>query len=157
MKPYRSIKCHLVLCCVGLAGLLGVAPDLSGAPPKAAVTTAKTNAAPHEEEGFPKSEFDERGGKDPFFPLRTLARGDLKPDPNKDVCHLLVLKGISGPPNRRLAIINNQTLEAGEKREVTTTAGKVEIRCLEIREDSVVIECPNQGGRKELKLRDGVN
>jgi hypothetical protein len=158
MKPNCSTNHRKLLWCASLACLLGAAPDLFGAPQKTATPTVATNAAPDIEDGFPKSEFDERAGKDPFFPNRVLVPVAKAPSPKAaDTSRLLQLKGFSGAVNRRLAIINNQTFEVGEEREVTTSGGKIKIRCVEIGDDSVLVELPNQGGRKELQLRGGVN
>jgi hypothetical protein len=51
----------------------------------------------------------------------------------------LALKGVSGAPGNRLALINNQTLAAGESAKVKTKDGTVQVLCREIREDSVLI------------------
>ena len=162
MKPYPSANYRNLLWCVFLACMLGTTPGLFGAPQKAATPTVVTNTAPNTVEGVPQSEFDERAGKDPFFPNRALGPVVKVPTPKTgektvDASRFLQLTGLSGAVNRRLAIINNQTLEVGEEREVTTSGGKIKIRCVEIRADSVLIELPNQGGRKELQLRGGAN
>jgi hypothetical protein len=65
----------------------------------------------------------------------------------------LRLQGISGPPERRLAIINTRTFAAGEEEEVPTAAGRTRIRCLEINADSVVVLVGQQ--RRELHPRAG--
>jgi len=158
MKLYRPINYRNLFRCASLACLLGVSPDLFSAPQKTAAANVETNAVPNVVEAFPQSEFDERAGKDPFFPHRVLVPVVKAPSPKaSDASRLLQLKGVAGTVNRRLAIINNQTLEVGEEREVTTPAGKIKIRCVEIRADSVMVELPNQGGRKELQLRGGAN
>ncbi len=65
----------------------------------------------------------------------------------------LVLNGITGPP-RRTAMINGRTLEAGEDAEVKDHNGsKTRIKCLEIKDDSAIIEIISTGERKELRLR----
>ena len=51
----------------------------------------------------------------------------------------LVLKGISGTKDRRMALINNATLMTGEIATVKVQSRKVEVVCKEIREDSVLI------------------
>jgi hypothetical protein len=60
----------------------------------------------------------------------------------------LVLKGISGPPDHRLVIINNHTFGTGDEETIVTPQGPVHIRCVEIKDRSVVIE--SGGQRHEL-------
>lgn len=62
----------------------------------------------------------------------------------------LALKGISGAKGHRMALINNETLMAGETAHVKVNDGKVEITCLEVREDSVLISV--DGKQRELML-----
>lgn len=64
----------------------------------------------------------------------------------------LTLKGISGPAQKRLALINNQTFGAGESANVQLGDGKVAIKCLEIRESSVLVQFDKSGEKKELFL-----
>ena len=56
--------------------------------------------------------------------------------------------------SRRLCLINNGTFAEGEEGEVITAEGKVRIRCIKIKEDSVLIEAG--GERQELRLRKGL-
>jgi thioredoxin-related protein len=51
----------------------------------------------------------------------------------------LALKGISGLKDRRLAIINNQTLMLGETAMVKVHDGRVEVTCKEIHDNSVIV------------------
>jgi thioredoxin-related protein len=62
----------------------------------------------------------------------------------------LALKGISGPKDRRMALINNETFLAGETAKVKVKDGRVEVCCKEIREDSVLVTV--DGKPAELKL-----
>ncbi len=156
MKSDRSANSLNILWSACLISLLVATANSLGAPQKTTAPTVETNAAPDAKEALPKAEFDERAGKDPFFPNRVLVPVVKAATPKStDASQLLQLKGFSGAVNRRLAIINNQTFEVGEEREVTTPGGKIKIRCVEIRADSVVVELPNQAGRKELQLRSG--
>ncbi len=61
----------------------------------------------------------------------------------------LVLKGVSGPPDHRLAIINNRTFAVGDAQDLVTPQGRIHIRCVEIKDGSVVIE--SAGQKHELK------
>ncbi len=63
----------------------------------------------------------------------------------------LDLKGISGAANRRLAIINNRTFEAGEEGEVASSSGHVRLTCKEIKDDSVRVIV--NGQERTLRLR----
>ena len=63
----------------------------------------------------------------------------------------LTLKSISGAGAKRLALINNQTLGAGESGRVRLGEGEVKVRVEEIREKSVVVTVDGKG-RKELFL-----
>jgi protein disulfide-isomerase len=65
----------------------------------------------------------------------------------------LALRGISGPKDRRLALINNETLGAGESAKVKLGDTLVRVRCLEVREDSVLIRIEGREQPVELKLR----
>lgn len=129
--------------------------------PPAKVSLAATNASPIQAE-IPKSVFliptTPQQGKDPFFPrsLRLFASAVV----NTNVQPLatppsvqLRLNGISGTPDRRLAIINNQTFETNEEGEVPTNPGRARIRCLEIKADSVLVQVG--GEQRVLRLRPG--
>ena len=99
---------------------------------------------------------DPNFGKDPFFPnskrriqtvVATNAFVEVSiPD--------LILKGISGTKDRRLALINNYTIGAGETLDMKIGGRSVPIRCLEIRDKSIIIEF--RGQTKELRLRQGL-
>jgi hypothetical protein len=93
-------------------------------------------------------------GRDPFFPTstrpyeniisKTPAGGDLT---------ALVLKGISGPPDHRLAIINNHTFGVGDEGDIITPHGRIHLRCIEIKANLVVVE--SGGQRHELSYKGG--
>jgi hypothetical protein len=96
-------------------------------------------------------------GVDPFFPrskrpyqgtILPIVATTLEP---VTVAVDLKLKAISGLPEHRLALINNHTFEAGEEGEVVTTTGRMRIRCLEITQDSAVVQVGAE--RRELHLR----
>ncbi len=65
----------------------------------------------------------------------------------------LVLKGISGTKQKRFAMINNQTLGAGEIGTVRVSGKSVQIRCEEIHDQSVVVSWNRGQERRELKFR----
>jgi protein disulfide-isomerase len=62
----------------------------------------------------------------------------------------LTLKRISGSKHRRLAIINGIALSQGSTATFALTSGSVQVRCLEIRDKSVVVTV--NGRERELKL-----
>jgi len=62
----------------------------------------------------------------------------------------LALKSISGTKERRMVLINNATMMAGETAKVRTEGREVVVCCQEIRDDSVAITC--DGKAMELKL-----
>lgn len=64
----------------------------------------------------------------------------------------LTLKGISGPPGRRLALVNDRTLELNEQGRVRVGTTNLTVRCLKISERSVVVQLLATGERRELFL-----
>jgi len=62
----------------------------------------------------------------------------------------LALKGISGAANRRVALINNETLMVGETAKIKVKDTKIEVTCKEIRANSVLLMV--DGKILELKL-----
>jgi hypothetical protein len=121
-----------------------------------------TNAAPLQVESA-KSVFvvphTPTQGKDPFFPLSTrlFSTAVITQQQTNKVVSVpidLQLRGISGPSDHRLAIINTSTFETGEERDLRTRAGRVRVRCVEISEDSVVVQ--TGGERRVLRLRPGI-
>lgn len=64
----------------------------------------------------------------------------------------IFLRGISGPKERRLALINTHSFSKGEEREVTINEKPVKVRCLDIREQSVIIRIEGVTEAKELYL-----
>lgn len=68
----------------------------------------------------------------------------------------LVLQGLSGPANRRLALINNQTVSTGESIRVRVGRREVRVRCLAIKEESVLISVDGSTTPQELRWRGGL-
>jgi hypothetical protein len=99
-------------------------------------------------------------GKDPFFPKSH--RRDPAPTPIRQqvatgvapapVIADLVLKGVVGSATRRLALINNETMEVGETSSVRVPDGHVRVRCLEIGSDYVLIKVEGEDQPKRLEL-----
>jgi hypothetical protein len=94
-------------------------------------------------------------GRDPFFPnshrrdpVPVLAAPADKPPPSSE----LVLKGILGASNHRMAVINNAILEAGESGTVHVPSGRMRIKCVEIGGDSALIQVEGENQPKRLQL-----
>ena len=64
----------------------------------------------------------------------------------------LVLKGISGTPRRRFALINDRTVEKNERARIRVGSSSVSIRCLDISENSVLIQMDGSEEEKQLFL-----
>jgi hypothetical protein len=65
----------------------------------------------------------------------------------------LVLQGIKWSKTRPMAIINGFTFEAQDIFRVRIAQTNVTIRCLNVSEDSVVIQVVGSGERQTLKLK----
>jgi hypothetical protein len=131
-----------------------------------AVTHASEKLAPATNEVVvPKSVFvnNPDAGKDPFFPtstrrLQSLVRvtaTNSVPQSSR-ILDQLALKGISGTKAEPLAIINGVTVAKGELAEIKCGRQIVKVRCLEIRDSSVLIELHGTRETRELRLREGI-
>ncbi len=65
----------------------------------------------------------------------------------------LVLKGLSGSASRRFAMINDGTFMPNEQGKVRLGDSNVVVRCLEIRNDSVVIQVAGEAEPRTLALK----
>jgi hypothetical protein len=95
-------------------------------------------------------------GRDPFYP-NSHRRDPVpimpvvlteKPPPSSE----LILKGVVGASNHRLAVINNAILESGETASVRVPSGRVRVKCLEIGGDFAVILVEGEIEPKRLQL-----
>jgi len=143
--------------------LAGVALVLSLSPASAA-PTAKAEPVPAVAQAgkieIPKSEFiipsAPGEGRDPFFPDSTRVSLTQKPVTDKagtkaPAPALFTLKAITASGGRRVASINNRPFEAGEEGDIAFGSSRVRVRCVEVREDSVIIDVDGQ--TQELRLR----
>lgn len=64
----------------------------------------------------------------------------------------LTLKAITGTKGHRFALLNNQTFAAGDTAKVKLEDREVKVRCLEVRERSVVVAVEGQQGQREITL-----
>ena len=114
---------------------------------------AAAAAAPQEPQQI-KSVFVDRPnfGRDPFFP-NSPRRGRIVQDTVVEPManfNNIVLKGISGTVEKRLAIVNNKTFEVGEEADLRIGGHLTKVKCVEVREKSVVISI--NGVTRELFL-----
>ena len=105
---------------------------------------------------------DPQTGKDPFFPESRRRWREVTPGgPNAlaqptGLLSQLVLKGISYSKGHRLALINNVTFAAGEKADLKINDQRVLVRCLDIRDRSVLVTIEGAKETRELQLRKGL-
>lgn len=140
-----------VLCAAGLAQ---------------AAQTQPTNRPPAEVV-IPKSIFvtNDATGRDPFFPNSDRIRQKVTPDPDLSgktpkppvTAGALRLLGITtDPAGKRIALINNMTFAQGEEHDVRAEGGKLKLKCVEIREKSVVVAIVGQNEQHELVLPERI-
>jgi hypothetical protein len=142
---------------VVLGMLLGQVLAGRAANPPAAPAPASTNGTPAGALAapVPQSIFvipaSPKDGCNPFFPRSSLNAPAAKPKARVVDTSAMVLNGLTSPP-RASAIINGRTFEPGESGEIRLPTGaKVQIQCLEIKADGVVVMVGSQ--RCELHLR----
>ena len=145
------------------AGLLVAVLSLTPAGARAAANPAPTPAAPPAEPPPPpKSVFtiDPQSGKDPFFPLSkrwstnaVVKTNEFIPPPVPLFPDDIRCQGFSGTTDRPLVIINNKTVEKGERFELLLKGQRIRVQCVEIKlkNRSVVLEV--NGITRELGLR----
>ncbi len=76
----------------------------------------------------------------------------VPPEVPTPVPDTLRLKGISGVPGHRFALINDATFEVSESGKVRVGSTNVAIQCLEIRDHSVIIRLAGSNEKKVLLL-----
>lgn len=162
MKNKFSIP-HIPGACCGLILMLGSLPASPDARAESKTTlpdrSGKVAApVPPREIVTAKSVFvDAPGtGRDPFFPgsvrraPKMVAQTNAVADPQNLP---LTLKLIMVGQNKKLAHINNRSFEPGEQAEVTVGSQKIKVRCLEIREKSVLLTIEGTPAPREIFLR----
>jgi hypothetical protein len=65
----------------------------------------------------------------------------------------LTLRSISGSGQRRYALVNDRTLEKNEQARVRVGNSNLTVRCLEIRDESVILQLNGSAEKTELFLR----
>ena len=89
-----------------------------------------------------------REGRDPFYPESTRPYVTAVATNTVAPVAALTIRGFSGTSENRTVIINNHSFGVGDEGDVLTAAGRVHLRCLAIKSNSVVIEANHQ--RREL-------
>jgi type II secretory pathway component PulC len=144
---------HHVLIPWGLATGLWVfgASFASAASPKATAAKPATNTPPAVLE-VPQSAFqvDDAKGINPFFPKKKMAISPASEPPTPMAN--LKLRGIIGSPQRRIALINNQSFQVGEEAAVTIGNKKQHVRCIAIQDQAVIVEVGPDKQQKRLSL-----
>jgi acetolactate synthase small subunit len=98
------------------------------------------------------SVFAYRAGKDPFFPNRRLQDDKATPQPHSTKPQELVLRGVTGSADRRVALINDLVFTKGETGKIKVGTNTFRIRVIDIREKSVIIDREGQPRPLELPL-----
>ena len=136
----------------------------------AATNTAATNLTADADENLANPSFaggpvpeavfhipkNPKEGKDPFFPKSIRPYGvdptPKKVEEKKPVVADLALRGISGTPEKPLAIINTTTFAVGEENDVLTQAGRLRLRCLDINASEGTVLIQMGGEQRQLRL-----
>jgi hypothetical protein len=108
---------------------------------------------------------DPKFGRDPFFPASRPELGkqeqDAAPTAPLPLLSYLKLVGIRAGTARPMALINRLPIAQGEEGQVSivltnrasvTEVQKINIRCLEVRRDSVLISIAGEQGVRELRM-----
>ena len=135
----------------------GAATNAAPQPP-ATSTPEGTNTAV--DLPIPKSVFvvptSDGEGKDPFFP-KARGQAPAKPGSTKPTerpgADQLALQGLSGSPERPLAIINGRQFAPGEESDVPVHGGNIHVRCIEIKLTDNLVIVDVAGERRDLRFR----
>jgi hypothetical protein len=140
MKP-------LILTTCAASALMVLAGNIIAAPTPAAPIAPAVEAPTHQSVFVDRKGF----GRDPFFPNSQRRLGPIQTNKPVEVnVTNLSLKGVSGTTEKRLAIINNRTFEVGEEGDLRVGGQVLRIKCVEVRDRSVLITV--NGISKELFL-----
>jgi thioredoxin-related protein len=111
---------------------------------------AKLTGVPHEPTPTRSNPPGKSAITEPPTPLPLFGGAPTLPPPHYND---LILKSISGTKTRRFALLNNQTFALGDAAKVKLRDGEVKVRCIDIRESSVVVALDGEPGQREIKLR----
>ena len=134
---------------------LGQCGYVEGGPAAFCATIEKFPGMPHKGQYLVSARTDSSGnsaGNSPGTSVRPSKPGAAPQPPVAPAAQYgeLTLKGVSGVGSRRLALINNETLMAGESASVKSFGTNIAVTVKEIRDDSVVIVV--KGETHELSL-----
>jgi hypothetical protein len=76
--------------------------------------------------------------------------------PESGALKKLKLSGLAGPANNRLAIINGATFAKGETQHIKIDGMPFALRCVEIREGSVIVAIEGEDKPRELFMKTGI-
>jgi hypothetical protein len=146
------LPCAALLVAVAVIGP-GLPQSASAASPPATAPLAIEPPTP------PKSlfTFDPKTSKDPFFPKTSrfatlvVKTNEIELPPAPLFPEDIRFQGVSGTPAKPFAIVNNKTVEKGERFELILKGQRVRVQCVDIKDKSVTLEI--NGITKELKLR----
>jgi hypothetical protein len=127
-------------------------PLLNATPPAAAAVPAK----PEIKQSVFIMPVNPKEGRDPFFPNSMRVYRDIPVKQDGGIAiGSLKLSGMSGSGTSLIATINNHNFAVGEEAEITTTQGRVRLRCIAINPQtrSVTIQV-SSGQMQELFLPD---
>jgi hypothetical protein len=128
-------------------------PTLNAAPPAATAAPAK----PELKQSVFIMPVNPKEGRDPFFPnsIRVYRDTPVKNQDGGIAVGSLKVNGMSGSGTSLIVTINNHNFAVGEEAEITTSQGRVRLRCIAINPQtrSVTIQVPS-GQTLELFLPD---
>ena len=169
--PSRILRTARVACLMALLAGCGSkpAPSSNSAGAGASKTLAESGSLEAKDAvqaPIPRSVFHagKDAGRDPFF-SSTTAVAEANPDQPAPVrlpiVGYLKLLGIRSGTSRPMALINRTSLAPGENADISIVISnqfskaevqKVNVRCLEVRRDSVLISIAGEQGVKELRV-----
>jgi len=97
-----------------------------------------------------------KDGRDPFFPNSRRPYANTITHVSTNTPNVQPSKLILNGKSKNLVMVNGRTFSEGEEGDVSTDTGRRHIRCVKIKEDSVIVEILENGtaiDRQELRSR----
>jgi hypothetical protein len=153
-----------VLCGLGLALVMAAGCGPKAAPPappkpkteapKTAATAVPTNIAEQYVSVF--EDLPRGKGRNPFFPNSHMGEPAPEAAPqgeeNVHVEPVLSLRAVIGHGRHSQVVINNEIFEVGETQSVRVPNGHVRVRCLEVSNNSALVQVEGEAGPKRLVI-----